>query len=409
MGAFHRALLVLCLASATEVAKVTKGNYDAFLQLAADEEQWVLLDFFAPWCGHCKRLNPVLDDFVADTPGVRVAKIDATAEKALAEAHDVDGYPTLRFRRAGSSDAFRDYKGARDAVGLAQLDARLRGPAVTTFNGALDDALTSVKFPPPVFVAAGRLPPDVEKAFAAVAASSYHMATFARLEAPDGALPADAVSAVEAGEWAHAWAPADDYEASLKAFCAKHNAPLFSELGPSNFRRLGKARLVVAAIVDPAREPAATGCANVARGAARTRAPDVRDAFVFGRLDGAKWDEYVATFGVTGADLPKILVIDLEGDKYYDDFSPPTPPADAPPDARDAAAAAALVAYLREVLAGERAAHHMGWRGFPDRAARFWRNHSTFVTAALGVLAGGLWLINYIMADDEPPAAKKRD
>ncbi|EGB05334.1 hypothetical protein AURANDRAFT_30980, partial [Aureococcus anophagefferens] len=144
MGAFHRALLVLGLASATEVAKVTKGNYDAFLQLAADEEQWVLLDFFAPWCGHCKRLNPVLDDFVADTPGVRVAKIDATAEKALAEAHDVDGYPTLRFRRAGSSDAFRDYKGARDAVGLAQLDARLRGPAVTTFAGALDDALTSV-------------------------------------------------------------------------------------------------------------------------------------------------------------------------------------------------------------------------------------------------------------------------
>ena len=39
MGAFHRALLVLGLASATEVAKVTKGNYDAFLQLAADEEQ----------------------------------------------------------------------------------------------------------------------------------------------------------------------------------------------------------------------------------------------------------------------------------------------------------------------------------------------------------------------------------
>ncbi|KAH8098212.1 intramolecular oxidoreductase [Aureococcus anophagefferens] len=269
MGAFHRALLVLGLASATEVAKVTKGNYDAFLQLAADEEQWVLLDFFAPWCGHCKRLNPVLDDFVADTPGVRVAKIDATAEKALAEAHDVDGYPTLRFRRAGSSDAFRDYKGARDAVGLAQLDARLRGPAVTTFAGALDDALTSVKFPPPVFVAAGRLPPDVEKAFAAVAASSYHMATFARLEAPDAALPADAVSAVEAGEWAHAWAPADDYE---------------------------------------------------------RRGADVREAFVFGRLDGAKWDEYVATFGVSGADLPKILVIDLEGDKYYDDFAaaPPT-------------------------------------------------------------------------------------
>ena len=404
---------VFAAGASTEVAKVDSSNYDLFLELAAQEEQWVLVDFFAPWCGHCKRLNPVLDEFVANTPGVRVAKVDATVEKALAEAHDVDGYPTLRFRAVGSTE-FRDYRGARDARGLGQLDARLRGAAISEVED-LDAGLSALTaaFPPPVFVAAADVDPAVAKAFESAAESLYHMATFARLTRPSDALRPGAVAVVEAGEWAHEFAPADDYEKALKKFVKTHNAPLFSDLGPGNFRKLGATRMIVAAIVDPKAEVAASGCANVARAAARSAAPDVRDAFAFGALDGRKWAEYVATFAVAPADLPKILVIDLERDRYYDGFAPPDLPPDAATDAaaRDAASADALVAFLREVLRGDHAPRLLGWRGFPDRAARFWKANSTFCPAALGLLALGLFLINHLFADDDdaPKPRAKRD
>ena len=143
---------VLAAGASTEVAKVDSSNYDLFLELAAQEEQWVLVDFFAPWCGHCKRLNPVLDEFVANTPGVRVAKVDATAEKALAEAHDVDGYPTLRFRAVGSAGGALNpphIHSGRSSLALAwwlaaySTDATTNGRSAASGDASISSRVTS--------------------------------------------------------------------------------------------------------------------------------------------------------------------------------------------------------------------------------------------------------------------------
>lgn len=74
----------------------------------------VLLEFYAPWCGHCKQLAPILDEvavsFESDAD-VMIAKIDATANDIPQGTFDVQGYPTLYFKTA--SGKISQYEGDR--------------------------------------------------------------------------------------------------------------------------------------------------------------------------------------------------------------------------------------------------------------------------------------------------------
>jgi len=79
----------------------------------------VMVKFYAPWCGHCKKMVPdyekaarklkKLDD---SSKGARLAKVDATSERALSEKYGVQGYPTLLVFKNG--ELFTTYSGGRD-------------------------------------------------------------------------------------------------------------------------------------------------------------------------------------------------------------------------------------------------------------------------------------------------------
>merc|ERR1719284_557402 len=86
-----------------------------FEEIVKDSTKDVLVEFYAPWCGHCKKLEPVYRDVAKKLEGVSslvIAKMDATANDV--EGVDVEGFPTIKFWRADNKDEPLDYDGDRD-------------------------------------------------------------------------------------------------------------------------------------------------------------------------------------------------------------------------------------------------------------------------------------------------------
>ena len=86
----------------------------------------VLLEVYAPWCGHCKQLAPVLDELAehyAENDKVTIAKMDGTTNEAA--GLEVKGFPTLRLYASGDGGGANglEFEGERTLEGLAEFVA----------------------------------------------------------------------------------------------------------------------------------------------------------------------------------------------------------------------------------------------------------------------------------------------
>ncbi|XP_055917609.1 protein disulfide-isomerase A3 [Eupeodes corollae] len=111
-----------------DVLELTDDTFDSTLA----QHETTLVMFYAPWCGHCKRLKPeyakAAELLRGDDPPVALAKVDCTeGGKESCNKFSVSGYPTLKIFRNG--EVSQDYNGPREAAGIAKFMRAQVGPA----------------------------------------------------------------------------------------------------------------------------------------------------------------------------------------------------------------------------------------------------------------------------------------
>ena len=160
--------------AASSVTVLTGDNFESFVP---SKKGGVLVEFYAPWCGHCKALTPKwekLGQIYAGDEDITIAKLDAdqASNKPTASKFGVTGFPTIKFFPEGESEPV-DYQGAREVADfikflnkhasnkrddtgkleasagrIAELDAVVRSftaGALKNLRGELDKAASSVK------------------------------------------------------------------------------------------------------------------------------------------------------------------------------------------------------------------------------------------------------------------------
>jgi len=336
-------LLSILAVGLANVAVLTSSNFDEEIQKA----DVTLVKFYAPWCGHCKRLAPEYDqaaETLAGNDKVSIAKVDCTQEQSVCSKYGVQGYPTLKvFSKAGGNP--KDYNGARAADAIVKFMTKQTQPAYTEvssedeikalvgkeviivgfFDSADSEAASNFK------TVATQLRNDYS--FAIVTGSNA--ASLAATFGVSGSLPAAVVfkpfegedNAVldSSAEWTNTKALHDFFFA--EAF------PLLGEIGPETYQKyLDRTYPIVWVFLDTKADNTKDIKAAVTEAAKASKGK-----LSFAWLDGVRWADHAKNFGVKGS--PGMVIEDRENHKNYV-FS------------GDHASSEELVAYAKSYLDG---------------------------------------------------------
>jgi protein disulfide-isomerase A1 len=294
--------------SATEVLVLTASNFDE--TIAAHD--MILVEFYAPWCGHCKALAPEYDRASIELSGAAVlGKVDCTEHRDICERYGVQGFPTVKlFRNDGADPA--DYDQARTAPAIVKFMKKQKQPAYTVLASAAEITAAAAKDGINVigYIAAADQPStDVFVGVARALRNDYefYLVTDDKLGAASAAPRVvlnrkfDDPTVTFTGEFT---------AEEITAFVRTNAFPSVGEIGPDNYQKYVERGLPLAWIfINKETDQAVLS-------AAREVASSFRSSLSIVWLDGVKWADHAKTFGLSGV-TPGIVVEDREHKKNY--------------------------------------------------------------------------------------------
>jgi protein disulfide-isomerase-like protein len=340
-------LLVLLLSSWT-VSAAIGAPHEAVVDLQVDtfhpsladpaNPLW-LLKFYAPWCGHCKKLAPILDAVAPKLKGsMAIGKIDCTTSKSLCTEFGVRGYPTMKFALDG--DVY-DYPGNRDEASILAFSQKMSMPSVTLVS-SYDEALEFAKNTQEgvAFVgfdadAKGQSVEEIMQStsaaqvFAQVARKKKAFAYFCWLRPGASGLEKlkgvyRLVNRIETGVEPRLWETHDPTTDGLMEFVQEQMIPLVSTFGPHNFQKIGRnGRPLVIGVVDESNADQVTAIKDHLKEYITKSDKELVEKYYYGVMDGVKWSKFLEQFNVLPEDIPQVFILDAPTKRFWQNATIP--------------------------------------------------------------------------------------
>lgn len=298
---------------------------DSLVQ-AIEKYDVIMVEFFAPWCGHCKHLAPEYERasqiLFKEAPNVKLAKIDLEKYK-LASKYNIDGFPTLRLYTNGIPTE-ADYEGPRSAEAIVAYVKRSIVPPISSLatESELTDFVTSVNDNFPIFVGFGLEASVLED----LARKHRRKAWFAAIQDEQVSekmmvdfdfdkKPALVCLHPKLDEHIVFYGPFEGVD--MGDFILQHLMPSVSSIdNPDSVKRLKEDGRPIAIGILPRKSEA--GLAFIQK--LKAAVPANR-AFVFAYVETSKAQAFVQPFGIgTGSVLPTVVIWDGESHFSKSDY-----------------------------------------------------------------------------------------
>ncbi|CAO3563885.1 unnamed protein product [Mortierella alpina] len=287
------------LVHASDVLSLTA---DTFKASVSPEQNIILVDFYAPWCGHCQNLEPEYEAAATQLKeaGVPLAKVDCTVEKDLCKQYEVTGYPTLKVFKAGVP---KDYKGPRKTDGIVSYLKKHAAPPVTE--------LTAESMP--AFAASDRvvvvavLPKDSPMRAEVEKIANFYRDDFVFgvvEEHPD--VKAPGVVLYKKFDEGKNILEGDFTDARLVNFVRTNCLPVVDEIGPTNYAHYMDSGTPLAYLFFGNAEDKAKYGADI-----EGLAKEMKGKLNFVLIDGSKYGAHAANVGLEANKWPAFAIQDV--------------------------------------------------------------------------------------------------
>ncbi|KAB2628524.1 protein disulfide-isomerase 5-2-like [Pyrus ussuriensis x Pyrus communis] len=291
------------------VLELDDSNFDS----AISALDLVLVDFYAPWCGHCKRLSPQLDAAAPLLAGLKhpvaIAKLNADKFTSVARKYEIDAYPTLKLFMHGVP---MEYNGPRKAESLVRYLKKFAAPDVSILesDSAVSEFVQAAGTYFPIYIGFGLNESLVSKLAIKYKKKAWFAVAKDFSEDVMVLYDFDKVPALASlhptyDERNIFYGPFE--EEFLEDFIRQSLFPLAMPINYETLKSLSDdERKIVLTIVEDEDEEKSKKLINILKSAASAN----RD-FVFGYVGIKQWEDFADTFGANKkTKLPKMVVWD---------------------------------------------------------------------------------------------------